>query len=79
MIMINIINIILGARQFVENHFADMTIGRIRLLVNTTFRRVQHLVEKKKSGTTFGRNCHVIVFRPTVVLDGMSHLPNVID
>ena len=35
-----------GARQFVENHFADMTIGRIRLLVDATFRRVRHLVEK---------------------------------
>ena len=35
-----------GARQFVENHFADTTIGRIRLLVDATFRRVRHLVEK---------------------------------
>ena len=37
--------VIVGARQFVENHFADMTIGRIRLLVDATFRRVRHLVE----------------------------------
>ena len=37
-----------GARQFVENHFADTTIGRIRLLVNATFRQVRHLVENKK-------------------------------
>ena len=37
---------IAGARQFVENHFANTTIGRIRLLVDATFRRVQHLVEK---------------------------------
>ena len=36
----------LGARQFVENHFADTTIGRIRLLVDATVRRVRHLVEK---------------------------------
>ena len=36
-----------GARQFVENHFADTTIGRIRLLVDATFRRVRHLAEKK--------------------------------
>ena len=35
-----------GARQFVENHFAHTTIGRIRLLVDATFRRVRHLVEK---------------------------------
>ena len=35
-----------GARQFLENHFADTTIGRIRLLVDATFRRVRHLVEK---------------------------------
>ena len=35
-----------GARQFVENHFADTTIGRIRLLVDATFRQVRHLVEK---------------------------------
>ena len=35
-----------GARQFVENHFADTTIGRTRLLVDATFRRVRHLVEK---------------------------------
>ena len=35
-----------GARQFVENHFADTTIGRIRLLVDATFRRVRHLAEK---------------------------------
>ena len=34
-----------GARQLVENHFDDTTIGHIRLLVDTTFRRVQHLVE----------------------------------
>ena len=34
-----------GARQFVENHFADTTIGRIRLLVDATFRRERHLVE----------------------------------
>ena len=36
----------LGARQFVKNHLADTTIGRIRLLVDATFRRVRHLVEK---------------------------------
>ena len=36
----------MGARQYVENHFTDMTIGRIRLLVDATFRRVRHLVEK---------------------------------
>ena len=36
----------MGARRFVENHFADTTIGRIRLLVDATFRRVRHLVEK---------------------------------
>ena len=36
----------MGARQFVENHFADTTIGRIRLLVDATFRQVRHLVEK---------------------------------
>ena len=35
-----------GARQFVENHFADTTIGRIRLLVDATVRQVRHLVEK---------------------------------
>ena len=35
-----------GARQFVENHFADTTIGCMRLLVDATFRRVRHLVEK---------------------------------
>ena len=35
-----------GARQFVENHFADTTIGRIRLLVDATIRRVRHMVEK---------------------------------
>ena len=35
-----------GARQFVENRFADTTIGRIRLLVDATFRQVRHLVEK---------------------------------
>ena len=35
-----------GARQFVENHFADATIRRIRLLVDATFRQVRHLVEK---------------------------------
>ena len=35
-----------GARQFVENHFADTTNSRIRLLVDATFRRVRHLVEK---------------------------------
>ena len=40
-------DVLSGARQFVENHFADMTIGRIRLLVDATFRRVRHLVEKK--------------------------------
>ena len=67
-----------GARQFVENHFADTTIGRTRLLVDATFRQVRHLVEKKWTGTTFGRNCQVVVFRPNVVLDGTSHLPNVI-
>ena len=38
--------IVTGARQFVENHFADRTIGRIRLLVDATFHRVRHLVEK---------------------------------
>ena len=37
-----------GARQFVEDHFADTTIGLIRLLVDATFRRVhvRRLVEK---------------------------------
>ena len=35
-----------GAPQFVKNHFADTTIGGIRLLVDATFRRVRHLVEK---------------------------------
>ena len=35
-----------GARQFVENHFADTTIVSIRLLVDATFRRVRRLVEK---------------------------------
>ena len=34
------------ARQFVENHFADTTIGRIRLLVDATFRQERHLIEK---------------------------------
>ena len=32
------------ARHFVENHFADTT-----LLVDATFRRVRHFVEKKNS------------------------------
>ena len=36
---------IVGARQFVENHFVDMTIGR--LFVDVTFRRARRLVEKK--------------------------------
>ena len=36
----------MGTRQFVENHFADTTIGHIRLLVDATFHRVRHLVEK---------------------------------
>ena len=31
------------ARQFVENHFVDMTVGRIRLLVGAIFRRVRKL------------------------------------
>ena len=31
-----------GARQFTENHFAVTTFGRIRLLVDGTFRQVQH-------------------------------------
>ena len=38
--------IILGARQFIENHFAYTTIGRIRQLVHATFRRVRQMVEK---------------------------------
>ena len=29
-----------GARKFVVKHHVDMTIGRIRLLVNATFCRV---------------------------------------
>ena len=35
-----------GARHFVESHFVGTTFGRIRLLVDVTFRRVQHSVEK---------------------------------
>ena len=35
-----------GAQQFVVNHFADTTIGRIQLLVDATFCRVQHVVVK---------------------------------
>ena len=62
-----------GARQFVENHFADMTIGRIRLLVDATFRRVRHLVEKNSQvrhsveivmslffdQTSYSTECHI--------------------
>ena len=36
-----------GARHFVESHFVGTTFGRIRLLVDVTFRRVRHSVEKK--------------------------------
>ena len=36
----------MGARQFVENYFVDTTIGRIWLLVNATFLKVRHFVEK---------------------------------
>ena len=35
-----------GARHFVESHFVGTTFGRIRLLVDVTFRRVRHSVEK---------------------------------
>ena len=35
-----------GARYFVESHFVCTTFGRIRLLVDVTFRRVRHSVEK---------------------------------
>ena len=34
------------ARHFVESHFVGTTFGRIRLLVDVTFRRVRHSVEK---------------------------------
>ena len=46
------------------------TFGRCDVSPSTTNGR------KKQSGTTFGRNCQDIVFRPNVVLDGMSHRPN---
>ena len=47
-----------GARHFVESHFVGTTFGRIRLLVDVTFRRVQHSVDSRKKypGTTFRRN-----------------------
>ena len=35
-----------GARHFVERHFVGTTFGRIRLLVDVTFRQVRHSVEK---------------------------------
>ena len=36
----------MGARHFVESHIVGTTFGRIRLLVDVTFRRVRHSVEK---------------------------------
>ena len=35
-----------GAQRFVKNHFLDMTVGCIQLLVNATFLRVQYLIKK---------------------------------
>ena len=43
---LNILISEINSSQFVENHFAHTTIGRVRLLVDATFRRVRHLVEK---------------------------------
>ena len=38
-------DVLVGARQFVESHFVGTTFGRIRLLFEMTFRRVRHSVE----------------------------------
>ena len=65
------------ARQFVENHFADTTIGRIRLLVDATFRQERHLVEKNSQVRHSVEIVKSLFFRPNVLLNGTSHLPNV--
>ena len=57
-----------GARQFVENHFADTTFGRIRLLVDATFGRVRHLFEKKN-----GQVRHLIEIVKSLFFDQTSY------
>ena len=54
-----------GARQFVENHFADTTIGRIRLLVDATFRLVRHMVEKNSQVRHLVENVKSLFFDQT--------------
>ena len=72
-----------GLQVWVHDN-SSKTISPMRQLVAYDFWSMRRFAEydiwpKKKSGTTFGRNCQVIVFRPNVVLDGSPHLPNVID
>ena len=56
---------LVGARQFVENHFADTTIGRIRLLVDATFRLVRHMVEKNSQVRHLVENVKSLFFDQT--------------
>ena len=60
---------LVGARQFIENHFADTTIGCIRLLVDATFRRVLHLVEKISQVRHSVEIVKTFFFRQNVVLE----------
>ena len=55
-------NFILGARHFVESHFVGTTFGRIRLLVDVTFRRVRHSVEKNIQVRHFVEMVNSIIF-----------------
>ena len=53
--------IIRGTRQFVENHFVDMIVGRIQLLVDATVCPVRRLVDKNSQVRPSGEIVNSII------------------